>query len=105
MKDNRKWHYEGTREDKYMWALKKDAEKKGMTRPDGWPSKEYLNQFNEYADHLFDAGFDNTVTEEDYSLATLHGYVENFLCRYDLEFGNDVLGRPSMRERKSWFKK
>jgi hypothetical protein len=101
---NNTWRYEGTLEDKYMWALKKDAEKRRMTRPDGWPSKAYIDKFNDYADRLFDSGYDNTITSEDYSLETLHSYVENFLYRYNLEFDGDVLGRPSMRERKSWFK-
>ena len=33
--NNGGWKYEGSKADKYMWALKKDAMKRGETREDG----------------------------------------------------------------------
>ena len=101
----KKWRYTGTREDKYMWALKKHAEKKGQTRPDGWPSFAYLDRWLEYADRQLDAGFENCyIADEGYTLNDLHSVVDDFLYRCDLDFGCDVLGRPSERKRMSWFK-
>ena len=106
MVGNNQWKYEGTREDRYMWALKKDAEAKGMTREDGWPSYEYIQKWLNHADHQFEAGFDIGVSGPDYSLSNLWDCVDNYLYRRDLETGPDVLGRQQFGNRGSnWFKK
>ena len=100
-----KWKYQGSEEDKFMWALKKDAEAKGQVRMDGWPSIEYIKKFVEYADGLFGAGFENSyIFNNDYSLEDLYGLVDDFIYRRKLEFNGDVLGRPSQNKYRTWFK-
>jgi hypothetical protein len=105
MINKNKWGYQGTKEDKYLWALKKDAQKKGQTRKDGWPSYDYLTKWLEYADRQLDGGFDNAyVFDGEYTIEKLYEGVDDFLYRCSLEFGPDVLGRASDKKLRSWFK-
>ena len=100
------WVYTGTKQDRYMWALKKDAQKRGSVRKDGWPTLAYLEEWRKYADRLLDAGFEleSVYGKQDYTLRQLWQDVDAFLYRCSLDFGRDVLGRPSTKIFASWFK-
>ena len=101
------WKYQGDKEDKYMWALKKDAEKKGETRDDGWPTGAYLNRWYEYANSITDGGMESSFLgdyNDNYTLYELWELVDHFLYHCHLQFGNDVLGRPSQKSWNSWFR-
>jgi hypothetical protein len=101
-----KWRYQGDKADKYMWALKKDAEKKGEVREDGWPSGNYLQRWYNYANDVTDGGMEASFVgsyDDSYGLSELWSLVDHFLYHCQLRFGNDVLDRPSQNKYRSWF--
>lgn len=105
--DDGEWKYQGSKVDKYMWALKKDAMKRGETREDGWPSENYIYRWFEYAENVTDGGMSasfSNVYGYDYSISELWEMVDHFLYHCKLRFGNDVLGRRSQNTFHSWFR-
>lgn len=97
------WKYQGTKVDKYMWALKKDAEKKNQTREDGWPSVQYLQNWYDYATNEVDSDLSEfDINYDDYSLSSLWSAVDSFLYLRSLR-QSDVLGRPTFRRHYRWF--
>lgn len=77
--------------------MKKDAEKKNMTRGDGWPSYKYIDKWWDKVTKEVDSDLaGNLPTNDDYSIEDLWELVDSYLYLRDLK-KFDVLGRPNQR--------